>query len=48
MLRIPVTMHNVAEEKVYRPSAWSAFGTTDPEGAGFRATATFGPLCGKY
>jgi len=43
MLRIPVCMHNVPEEKIYRPSAWSAFGT-DPEGADYRACANYGPL----
>ncbi len=47
MLRIPVCMHNVPEEKLYRPSAWAAFGTKDPEGADFRACANFGPLYGK-
>jgi L-fucose/D-arabinose isomerase len=47
MLRIPVYMHNVAEERVFRPSAWAAFGTTDLEGADFRACANFGPLYGK-
>jgi L-fucose isomerase len=47
MLRIPVYMHNVAEEKVFRPSAWTAFGTADLEGADFRACANFGPLYGK-
>lgn len=47
MLRIPVCMHNVAEDKIYRPSAWSAFGTRDPEGADYRACAGFGPLYGK-
>ncbi|MDD3920224.1 MAG: L-fucose isomerase [Eubacteriales bacterium] len=44
MLRIPVCMHNVPEEQVFRPSAWSAFGTTDAEGADYRACAAFGPL----
>jgi L-fucose/D-arabinose isomerase len=43
MLRIPVYMHNVAEEKIYRPSSWAAFGM-DPEGADFRACQTYGPL----
>ena len=33
ILRIPVCMHNVPAEKIYRPSAWSAFGTHDQEGA---------------
>jgi L-fucose isomerase len=48
MLRIPVYMHNVADEKVFRPSAWNAFGTADLEGADFRACANFGPLYGQY
>ncbi len=46
MLRIPVYMHNVAEERVFRPSAWRAFGTADLEGADFRACNTYGPLYG--
>jgi L-fucose isomerase len=44
MLRIPVHMHNVAEERVFRPSTWAAFGTSDLEGADFRACQNFGPL----
>ena len=47
MLRIPVFMHNVPLEKIYRPSAWNSFGTTDLEGADFRACSNFGPLYGK-
>jgi len=47
MLRIPVYMHNVAAEKVFRPSSWAAFGTADLEGADFRACANFGPLYRK-
>ncbi|MBZ5670268.1 MAG: L-fucose isomerase [Acidobacteriia bacterium] len=47
LLRIPVSMHNVAEERIFRPSAWSAFGTRDLEGADYRACANFGPLYGK-
>lgn len=43
MLRIPVSMHNVPEEKIYRPHSWSAFGT-DPEGSDYRACAAYGPL----
>ena len=43
MLRIPVCMHNVPEESVFRPSAWNAFGM-DREGADFRACANYGPL----
>ncbi|HRX57866.1 MAG TPA: L-fucose isomerase [Eubacteriales bacterium] len=44
MLRIPVSMHNVAEERIFRPSTWSAFGTKDLEGADFRACKALGPL----
>jgi L-fucose isomerase len=44
MLRIPVFMHNVPDEAVFRPSTWNAFGTHDLEGADFRACANFGPL----
>jgi L-fucose isomerase len=43
ILRIPVNMHNVSEDKIFRPSAWSAFGT-DKEGSDYRACATYGPL----
>ncbi len=44
MLRIPVSMHNVPAEKIYRPHAWSAFGTTNTEDADYRACAAYGPL----
>jgi len=47
MLRIPVCMHNVPEERILRPSAWAAFGAMDPQGADFRACANFGPLYGQ-
>jgi L-fucose isomerase len=47
MLRIPVCMHNVAEERIFRPSTWTGFGTHDPEGGDYRACANFGPLYGK-
>ena len=43
MLRIPVCMHNVPEEDIFRPAAWSAFGM-DKEGADYRACAAYGPL----
>jgi L-fucose isomerase len=43
MLRIPVSMHNVPEEKIFRPAAWNAFGM-DKEGADFRACKNYGPL----
>ena len=41
MLRIPVSMHNVPEEKIFRPAAWNAFGM-DKEGQDYRACAAFG------
>jgi len=44
LLRIPVFMHNVDIDMVYRPSAWASFGTDSPEGADFRACKTYGPL----
>jgi L-fucose isomerase len=46
MLRVPVFMHNVDAEQIFRPSAWNGFGTADPEGADFRACSAFGPLYG--
>jgi L-fucose isomerase len=46
-LRIPVCMHNVAPERIFRPSAWGAFGTQDLEGADYRACAIFGALYGR-
>ncbi|MCD6596313.1 MAG: L-fucose isomerase [Bacteroidales bacterium] len=44
MLRIPVNMHNVPPDKIFRPSAWSAFGTQDLEGGDYRACKNYGPL----
>lgn len=44
MLRIPVNMHNVDEDKIFRPHAWSAFGTEDTQSADFRACQNYGPL----
>ena len=46
MLRIPVAMHNVGEQEVFRPSAWNLFGALEPQGADYRACANFGPLYG--
>jgi len=43
MLRIPVSMHNVSADRIFRPSAWKAFGS-DSEGADYRACQTYGPL----
>ena len=47
MLRIPVYMHNVAEDRIFRPSAWNAFGTADLEGSDFRACSNYGPIYGR-
>jgi L-fucose isomerase len=43
MLRIPVCMHNVDGDKIFRPSAWNGFGE-NKEGSDYRACETFGPL----
>ena len=43
ILRIPVCMHNVPEEDIFRPAAWNAFGA-DKEGQDYRACAAYGPL----
>ena len=43
ILRIPVSMHNVPEEKIFRPAAWNAFGM-DKEGQDYRACQVYGPL----
>jgi L-fucose isomerase len=45
MLRIPICMHNIPAQKIFRPSAWSAFGM-DSEGSDYRACANFGALYG--
>lgn len=45
ILRIPVCMHNVDEEKIFRPSSWNAFGM-DKEGSDYRACKAYGPLYG--
>lgn len=44
MLRIPVNMHNVEPSRIFRPHAWSAFGTQDTQSADYRACAAYGPL----
>jgi L-fucose isomerase len=46
MLRIPVSMHNVSEDKIFRPSTWSAFGASDYTGSDYRACENFGPIYG--
>lgn len=42
MLRIPVCMHNIDEDKIFRPAVWNAFGM-DKEAADYRACQAFGP-----
>ncbi|MCL2579940.1 MAG: L-fucose isomerase [Oscillospiraceae bacterium] len=44
MLRIPVAMHNVDDEKIFRPHVWAAFGTDNRESADYRACQTYGPM----
>lgn len=44
MLRIPVSMHNVADEKIFRPQVWGLMGTESKEAADFKACETYGPL----
>ncbi|WP_138753186.1 L-fucose isomerase [Paenibacillus sinopodophylli] len=44
MLRIPVNMHNVAEDRIFRPRAWGLFGTANAESADYRACQNFGPI----
>ena len=46
MLRIPVNMHNVPAERIFRPHSWAAFGTEDSQSADYRACATYGPIYG--
>ena len=43
ILRIPVCMHNVPTDKIFRPSMWNAFGM-DKEGADYRACQSLGPI----
>jgi len=47
MLRIPVCMHNIDEDKIFRPSSWNAFGTGNKESADYLACKNYGPLYGK-
>lgn len=47
MLRIPVSMHNVSDEKIFRPKVWSSFGTFSKEASDYRACENFGAVYGK-
>ena len=44
MLRIPVSMHNVPQEKIFRPHSWAAFGTIDQQAADYSACKHYGPI----
>lgn len=44
MLRIPVSMHNIGEEKIFRPQAWGLMGTQEKESADFAACRNYGPM----
>ncbi|MBE3090369.1 MAG: L-fucose isomerase, partial [Actinobacteria bacterium] len=44
ILRIPICMNNVDQNKIFRPSAWDTFGTSDLEGADYRSCRNYGPL----
>ena len=44
MLRIPVSMHNVDDNDIYRPHTWAAFGTKELESADYRACAAYGAM----
>ncbi len=44
MLRIPVDMHNVSSDQLFRPSSWARFGALEPQAADYRACETYGPL----
>jgi L-fucose isomerase len=41
-------MHNVDEERIFRPKSWAAFGTDNLQDADFRACRNYGPVYGKY
>lgn len=44
MLRIPVNMHNVPADQIYRPHCWAAFGTQDVQAADYAACKHYGPM----
>lgn len=48
MLRIPVSMHNVNDDSIFRPHAWNSLGIGDSYSSDFRACALYGPIYGKY
>ncbi|WP_251547280.1 hypothetical protein [Pumilibacter intestinalis] len=44
MFRMPVSLHNIEDKDIYRPHAWSAFGTKELESADYRACTEYGEL----
>jgi len=46
ILRIPVCMHNVSDDRIMRPAVWNAFGM-DKESQDYRACGVYGPLYKK-
>lgn len=46
MLRIPVNMHNVPADRIFRPHSWAAFGTEDAQSADYKACEKYGPIYG--
>ena len=44
MLRVPVDMHNVSSERVFRPAVWNRFGAMEAQDGDYRACAAYGPL----
>jgi len=46
ILRIPVEMHNVPDEAIFRPASWNRFGGLEDKGADYRACGAYGPLYG--
>lgn len=44
MLRIPVNMHNVSDDRIFRPHSWASFGTQNKEAADYEACKFYGPL----
>ncbi len=46
MLRIPVSMHNIPADRIFRPHSFGAFGAIDTQAADFAACRHYGPMYG--
>lgn len=44
MLRIPVSLHNISKDRIYRPHTVNGFGTKNLEASDYRFCEIFGPL----